>query len=109
MKKSPTFRQKIKDFQQLNHTLTPPPHPTHQGIPLDTDTKSAYDVASSTTSASNDCRLRCAAEVRRVDLCSNDKTTEVLKPMVTFWCYLLVRVLNGLTLGEDLVTSLWRM
>lgn len=28
MKKSPTFRQKIKDFQQLNHTLTPPPpHP----------------------------------------------------------------------------------
>lgn len=77
------------------------PGPVEQGIPLDTDTKSAYDVASSTTSASNDCRLRCAAEVRRVDLCSNDKTTEVLKPMVTFWCYLLVRVLNGLTLATS--------
>ncbi|XP_037782940.1 major facilitator superfamily domain-containing protein 6-like [Penaeus monodon] len=76
------------------------PGPGEQGIPLDADTKSAYDVAS-TTLASNDCRLRCVAEVRRVDLCSNDKTTQVLKPMVTFWCYLLVRVLNGLTLATS--------
>ncbi|XP_042865012.1 major facilitator superfamily domain-containing protein 6-like [Penaeus japonicus] len=78
------------------------PGPADQGIPLDTDTKSAYDIASSTTSnASNDCRLRCAAEVRRRDLCSNEKSTQVFSPMVTFWCYLMVRVLNGLTLATS--------
>lgn len=48
-----------------------------------------------------ECAIACSAAGARVDLCSNTVSVEVIDPMLTFWCYLLVRVLNGFTLGEE--------
>lgn len=47
------------------------------------------------------CSLHCSALLPREHLCTNTKTVEVLDPMITFWCYLMVRVLNGLTLATS--------
>ncbi|MPC09824.1 Major facilitator superfamily domain-containing protein 6 [Portunus trituberculatus] len=48
-----------------------------------------------------ECAIACSAAGARVDLCSNTVSVEVIDPMLTFWCYLLVRVLNGFTLAAS--------
>lgn len=61
--------------------------------------ETAYDVSGSRAGDAA-CSVQCSATVPREHLCSNTKTTQVFDPMVTFWSYLMVRVLNGLTLGK---------
>ncbi|KAK8392898.1 hypothetical protein O3P69_013132 [Scylla paramamosain] len=48
-----------------------------------------------------ECAIACSAAGARGDLCSNTVSVEVIDPMLTFWCYLLVRVLNGFTLAAS--------
>lgn len=47
------------------------------------------------------CGVACPAAADRVDLCSNTHSIDTFDPMLTLWCYLLVRVLNGFTLGNQ--------
>ncbi|XP_068213541.1 LOW QUALITY PROTEIN: major facilitator superfamily domain-containing protein 6-A-like [Palaemon carinicauda] len=61
---------------------------------------SAADQDSQQNGAAN-CTLQCKAYVSRDALCSNKVTEEDIDPMLTFWCYLLVRILNTLTLATS--------
>nr|XP_053644364.1 major facilitator superfamily domain-containing protein 6-A-like [Cherax quadricarinatus]XP_053644365.1 major facilitator superfamily domain-containing protein 6-A-like [Cherax quadricarinatus] len=68
------------------------PHLTHQN-------ETAYSVGERDKEGS--CIFQCSATLPRQHLCSNTETVQVVDPMLTFWCYLLVRLLNGLTLATS--------
>lgn len=63
----------------------------------------AYETAKSDLqhNGAANCTLQCQATVSRDALCTNKVTEEDINPMLTFWCYLLVRVLNSLTLATS--------
>lgn len=48
-----------------------------------------------------DCAIACSALATRVDVCSNTRSVEVIDPTMTFWTYILVRVLNGFTVAAS--------
>ncbi|XP_063872260.1 major facilitator superfamily domain-containing protein 6-B-like [Scylla paramamosain] len=45
------------------------------------------------------CPIQCPVMVLRPDLCTNTHTLETFDTAKTFWLYLLVRILNGITLA----------
>ncbi|XP_064091536.1 uncharacterized protein LOC135205117 isoform X2 [Macrobrachium nipponense] len=64
----------------------------------------SYETAKSDLQQYNgaaNCTLQCQATMPRDALCSNKVTEENINPMLTFWCYMLVRVLNAMTLATS--------
>ena len=51
----------------------------------------------------NWCPIQCTVTVPRPDLCTNTYTLETFDTTKTIWLYLLVRILNGITLGKNAV------
>ena len=49
------------------------------------------------------CRAQCVAQVPRRYLCANDKDTIEFNPQLTFWSYLILRVLFAVILGGAMV------
>ncbi|CAL4068572.1 unnamed protein product, partial [Meganyctiphanes norvegica] len=47
------------------------------------------------------CHLECQVLVERVGLCTNDKVVVEMDTTATFWIFLSVRILNGLTLATS--------
>lgn len=80
----------------------PCPQPSLQSVKVAEGNETAYDVDAGPSRTGEDiCSVKCSATIPRELLCSNTKTTQVFDPMATFWSYLMVRVLNGLTLATS--------
>lgn len=48
------------------------------------------------------CHMECRLLADTKDTCSNEESTYDVDPTFTFWVYLVVRILNSLTLGESI-------
>ncbi|XP_042222971.1 major facilitator superfamily domain-containing protein 6-like [Homarus americanus] len=96
--------QEVTAFALTTNTTTLLQLPDWQcpNLPLQSDDDATEDSSTVPSAARmSDCDLSCSSTLRREDLCSNTISTEVIDPMVTFWSYMLVRLLNGLTLATS--------
>ena len=49
------------------------------------------------------CRPQCIARASRKDICANNEHVVVFDPQLTFWIYMIIRLLHGILAGGSMV------